>query len=144
MWGIYPDEQTSGYTITGNVFVNAANSEVNPYMKTVTVSNNDGANPTTIANAGIGAAYRDIKNFSIPTTEVIPAPRLPQKSASVSFGPASLYRVYSLSGRYLGTAGRLSQKTERPISSAGICLVLPANSSGGHFSGGVRKVLIAK
>jgi hypothetical protein len=144
MWGIYPDEQTSGYMITGNVFVNAANSEVNPYMKTVTVSNNNGTSPTTIANAGIGAAYRDIKNFTIPITGIIATPRLPQKFLSARSGPASSYRFYSLSGRYLGTAGRLSLRIAKPSNAFGICLVRPENSTTGSFPGDVRRVLIAK
>jgi hypothetical protein len=146
MWGIYPDEQSSGYTITGNVFVNAANSEVNPYMKTVTAFNNDGRDPTTIANAGIEAAYRDIKNFNIPIpTEVIPPqPWSAQKAAPAKLGPASSYRVYSLSGRYLCTVKSLSQKSIKSSQAGGMYLIRTENLSEGNYNGGIHKVLIIK
>jgi hypothetical protein len=145
--GIYLDEQTSGYTVTGNVFANAqADSVHENQAPNNTLSNNKGTSATTIANAGIEAAYQDIKNFNLVPTcpSAITAPGLIQKTASAISSSASSYRVYSLSGRYLGTVGSLSQKTAKPLYAGGIFLIRPENSTGGHFAGGVRKVLIAK
>ena len=108
-----------------------------------TESNNDGTNATTIANAGIEQAYRDIKNFKIPATEIISTPRLTQKTALAQAGPVSLYRVYSLSGRYLRTVGLISQKAITPHA-GGICLIRAENPTGGKYVSGVHKVLITK
>ncbi len=67
--GLYLDEGTSGYTVARNVIVNAPGSLIAPNTGANTVSDN-GANPrgaeTTIASAGIEAAYADIKAFEIP------------------------------------------------------------------------------
>ncbi|MBN1760579.1 MAG: hypothetical protein JW863_19785 [Chitinispirillaceae bacterium] len=146
--GIYLDEQTSGYSVIGNVFVNAVGDETMHRNQAPdnTESNNAGTSPTTIANAGIEAAYRDIKNFNLAPTcpSAISAPGLIQKTASAISSSASSYRVYSLSGRYLGTVRSLSQKTAKPFCAEGICLIRPENSTAGNFAGGVRKVLIAK
>jgi hypothetical protein len=146
--GIYLDEQTSGYSVIGNVFVNAVGDQTvhRNQAPNNTESNNAGTSPTTIANAGIEAAYRDIKNFNLVPTcpDAISAPGLIQKTAAAKFGSASSYGVYSLSGRYLGTVGSLSQKTAERLYAVGICLIRPENSTAGNSAGGVRKVLIAK
>jgi hypothetical protein len=144
--GIYLDEQTSGYSVIGNVFVNAVGDQTVHHNQSPnnTESDNAGTSATTIANAGIGASYRDIKIFSIPTTGTIPAPRLMQKTVSAMSGSASSFQVYSLSGRYLGTVGSLSQKTVKPLNAGGICLIRPKNSAKGNFAGGVSRVLIVK
>ena len=144
--GFILDEQTSGYSVIGNVFVNAAGDQTvhTLYQATNnTASNNDGTSATTIANAGIEAAYRDIKNFSIPTTGINSAPRLMQKTVSARSGSTASYRVYSLSGRYLGAIKSLSSKAAKPLA-GGICLVRPENLTPGSLPGGVRMVLIAK
>ena len=144
MYGIYPDEETSGYTITGNVFVNAGNSQVNPYITTITVSNNDGTSPTTIANAGIEAAYRDIKNFTIPITGTLRQPGQEQKFAYEKFNATQSNNIYSLSGRYLGTLKSISKKTAKPSCAVGLYLISPGNTNQGNFFGTVRRILIVK
>jgi len=146
--GIYLDEQTSGYSVIGNVFVNAVGDQTVHHNQSPnnTESNNAGTSATTIANAGIETAYRDIKNFNLVPTcpSAIPAPGLIQKTASAISSSASSYRVYSLSGRYLGTVRSLSQKTANPLYSVGVYLISPENSTAEGFPGGVRRVLIAK
>ena len=142
--GIYLDEQTSGYSITGNVFVNAPANVFHNRTGNNNESNNDGTSATTIANAGIEAAYKDIKNFNIPIpTEVIQQPGLASQTALKRSGPAaSSYRVYSLSGRYLYTIKSLSQKTLKPLSADGILLIRPDKSS--MQPGAAERIVIAK
>jgi hypothetical protein len=144
--GIYLDEQTSGYSVVGNVFINAVGDQKvhRNQAPNNTESNNDGTSATTVANAGIEAAYRDIKNFIIPTTGIVPAPRLMQKTTAARSGSASSYRVYSLSGRYLGTVGLLSQKMTKSLYAGGICLIRPGNTPVGKYAGAVRRVIIVK
>lgn len=142
--GIYLDEQTSGYSIAGNVFVNAPANVFHNRTGNNTESNNDGTSATTIANAGIEAAFKDIKNFIIPIpTEVITQPGPAPKTASKRFGPAApSYRVYSLSGRYIGTVKSLSQKTIKPLLADGICLIRPENLT--MQPGAAERIVISK
>ena len=142
--GIYLDEQTSGYSVVGNVFVNAGGDDKvhRNQAPNNTESNNDGTSATTIANAGIEAAFRDIKNFNIPNTEIISAPSLIQKKASARSGIASSYRIYSLTGRYLGTVGSLSQKAAKSFYANGICLFRQENAITGTHTGVVRRILV--
>ncbi len=116
--GIYLDEQTSGYDIVGNVFVNAVGDQTVHHNQSPnnTESNNSGTSATTIANAGIEAAYADIKNITIPIpTEIISAQNPTKTPASAQVHPAQSNRVYSLSGRYLGTEKSLSAKNVKPL-----------------------------
>lgn len=143
--GIYLDEQTSGYNITGNVFVNAVGDQTvhRNQAPNNTESNNSGTSPTTIANAGIEAAYQDIKNIQNPITAIISSPWLMQKTALAKTGSITSYRIYSLSGRYLCTVGSISQKTIKSYA-GGIYLIRGENPIEGTYSSGVHKVLIAK
>jgi hypothetical protein len=140
--GIYLDEQTSGYSVIGNVFANSFSDIVDKPNNTI--SNNNGSSPTTIANAGIEEAYRDIKNYNIPIpTEVMWQPGPAQKITSKNSSAIQSYRIYSLSGQYLCTVGSISQKVIKSYA-GGIYLVRPDNKAKGHFSGGMRKVVIVK
>jgi hypothetical protein len=98
--GIYLDEQTSGYSVIGNVFVNAVGDQTVHHNQSPnnTESNNAGTSATTIANAGIEAAYRDIKNFNLaPTCPVaISAPGLIQKTASIPVQPKITLNAHRL------------------------------------------------
>ena len=146
--GIYLDEQTSGYSIIGNVFVNAVGDQTVHHNQSPnnTESNNAGTSATTIANAGIEAAYRDIKNFNLVPTcpSAISAPGLIQKIASARFGAASSYRVYSLSGQYFCKVGSLSRKDLKQSYARGIYLIRPENSAGAYCAGNVSKLLITQ
>jgi len=98
--GIYLDEQTSGYSVIGNVFVNAVGDQTVHHNQSPnnTESNNAGTSPTTIANAGIEAAYRDIKNFNLVPTcpDAISAPGPTQKNASIPILPKITLNAYRL------------------------------------------------
>ena len=132
--------------MTGNVFVNGIGDEKVHRNRAPnnTESNNDGTSPTTIANAGIREVYQDIKDFTIPTTGITPSPRMTRQIVPSRNGSASSYGVYSLSGRFLGSMGSLSQQTEKQIRATGICLIRRENTSGGTYGRGMRKVLIQK
>jgi ribosomal protein S27E len=60
--GIYLDEQTSGYTVSNNVFSNAPSGVACNSCGSYTQSNNTGSAASTISGAGIESAYSDIKN----------------------------------------------------------------------------------
>ena len=141
--GIYLDEQTSGYNITGNVFVNGIGDQKvhRNQAPNNTESNNDGTSSTTIANAGIETAYLDIKDIRNPITAIRP---FKQKTALPKIGSAPSYRIYSLSGRYIGNAGSLSQKAVISSYAAGIYLIRTENSTGGKNITGMHKILITK
>jgi hypothetical protein len=141
--GIYLDEQTSGYNITGNVFVNAVGDQKvhRNQAPNNTESNNDGTSPTTIANAGIETAYQDIKNIKNPITAIVHAPMHRNILKNSSSTPS--YRIYSLSGRYLSTVGSISQKTIKSYA-RGIYLIRAETPTGGKYLSGVHKVLITK
>lgn len=146
--GIYLDEQTSGYNIVGNVFVNNHQDGTDLIHRNQasnnTESNNDGTSPTTIAHAGIEAAFRDIKTIKNPITATVPTPRKIQKNGCTPVSSATSYRIYSLSGRYLGTIGSLSHKTVTPLHAGGIYLIRAENTINGTFTDGVRRVLLEK
>jgi ribosomal protein S27E len=60
--GIYLDEQTSGYTVSNNVFSNAPSGVACNSCGSNPQSNNTGSAASTISGAGIESAYADIKN----------------------------------------------------------------------------------
>lgn len=145
--GIYLDEQTSGYNVTGNVFVNNHQDGTAVIHRNQapnnTESNNTGTSATTISNAGIETAYQDIKNLKNPVTAIISAPEQMQKTALTRVNSISLFRIYSLTGRCLGTVGSFSQKALKP-NAGGIYLVRAENPAGVKYSSGVHKLLVAK
>jgi hypothetical protein len=65
--GIYLDEQTSGYTIAHNAFVNAPSGVAQNHAGQNTITDTPAANPQSVMSmAGIEAAYADIKTLTIP------------------------------------------------------------------------------
>ena len=92
---------------------------------------------------GIEYAYKDIKNIKDPITAIVQAPGPMQKYALAKIHSVPLYRIYSLSGRCIGTVGSLSQNKAKSYSN-GIYLIRAENSTIGKYSNGVHKVLIAK
>ena len=64
--GIYLDEGSSGFDIAHNVFQRAPSGVACNHCGTYTASDNAGQLASTIANAGIEAAYSDIKTKTIP------------------------------------------------------------------------------
>jgi hypothetical protein len=68
MSGIYLDEGSSQITVRDNVLVNTADRKIfqNANGPGNTFTNNDGTSPTVIANAGLEAAYADIRPGSLP------------------------------------------------------------------------------
>lgn len=64
--GIYLDEGSSGFDIAHNVFQRAPSGVACNSCGTYTASDNAGQLASTIANAGIEAAYGDIKTKTIP------------------------------------------------------------------------------
>lgn len=72
---IYLDEGSSGFDVSHNVFVNAPSGVACNSCGTHTKSDNEGKSSTTIANAGIEAAYKDIANLvSIPLPKFAATP----------------------------------------------------------------------
>jgi hypothetical protein len=70
--GIYLDEGSNFITVRDNVLLNTADRKLfqNANGGSNTFSNNDGSSSSVIANAGLEAAYRDIKS----TFNVLPQP----------------------------------------------------------------------
>ena len=142
--GIYLDEQTSGYNITGNVFVNGIGDQKvhRNQAPNNTESNNDGTSPTTIANAGIETAYQDIKILKDPPTAKKPAPGPVRKTVS-GLSSTPLYMVYSLSGQVVGTVGSLSPKIGKHYPK-GMYLIRAENSGKVNVNYEVHKLLITR
>jgi len=63
---LYLDQGTTGYTVAHNVIVNAPPSIIEHMTGTNSLSDNDGASPSTISAAGIEPAYRDIRSLTVP------------------------------------------------------------------------------
>jgi hypothetical protein len=63
---IYLDEGSSGFDVSHNVFQNAPGGVACNSCGAYTQSDNDGASATTIASAGIEAAYAGVKNAALP------------------------------------------------------------------------------
>jgi hypothetical protein len=64
--GLYLDEQTSGYTVSNNVSVNAPMSILQNKNGSNSVSPLMTSGSSIISAAGIEAAYADIKNLTLP------------------------------------------------------------------------------
>jgi len=64
--GLYLDEQTSGYTVSNNVSVNAPTSILQNKNGSNSVSPLMTSGSSIISAAGIEAAYADIKNLTLP------------------------------------------------------------------------------
>lgn len=72
---IYLDEGSSGFDVSHNVAVNAPGGVACNSCGAYTKSDNEGTSATTIASAGIEAAYSDIKTLAIPLpdfSEIVP------------------------------------------------------------------------
>ncbi len=78
---IYLDEGSSGFDVSHNVFERAPSGVACNSCGTHTKSDNDGRSATTIANAGLQPAYRDIAKLA-----PIPLPKFSNTSAGVLDG----------------------------------------------------------
>ena len=88
--GIYLDEGSGGYDISHNVFANApSNLFFNGTSQWNTASDNDGNAASTISDAGIEAAYANIKQMTIPV------PKFPSDSTSPV---VAVYQNYNYDG----------------------------------------------
>jgi hypothetical protein len=91
--GIYLDEGSGDITVRDNVLVNTADRPIfqNQPGTGVTLGNNDGTSASIIANAGLQAAYADIRPPSLP-----PAPPL---AAAYAFDEGTGTSAQDSSGR---------------------------------------------
>lgn len=90
---IYLDEGSSGFDISHNVSVNSPSGVACNVCGSYTQSDNDGKSATTIANAGIEEAYRDIKNnmtIPLPKFSTVPTGVLEGKNERASFGISAI------------------------------------------------------